>query len=113
MRIIEADGKQRRMLMMDALYRSLTPEQQREDRKLRTLQSIVDCAGRRIVTGALTPQQAQALADEVRAAAVRIIPDQMDLYDMIYGSRFQYWIRTFCIPEEKNGMRDDLLKEPE
>lgn len=98
---------------MDALYRSMTPEQQREDRKLRTLQSIVDCAGRRIVTGTLTPTQAQALADEVREVAVRIIPDQMDLYDMIYGSRFRYWIHTFCLPNEEIGEREESTKEPE
>ncbi len=113
MRIVWIGWNEVGRMRMDALYRSLTPEQQREDRKLRTLQSIVDCAGRRIVTGTLTPAQAQALADEVREAAVRIIPDQMDLYDMIYGSRFRYWIRTFCVSDGENGAREDDLQGSE
>jgi hypothetical protein len=82
---------------MDKLYDSLTPEQQKEDRKLRTLQRLVDAAGRRIVTGALTRSEARTLADETRSAAANIVPDQMELYDRIYGSRFQYWIDHFCI----------------
>ena len=81
---------------MDKLYDSLTPEQQREDRKLRTLQRLVDAAGRRIVTGILTRAEARTLADETRSAAANIVPDQMELYDRIYGSRFQHWIDHFC-----------------
>ncbi len=86
---------------MDKLYRGLTPEQQREDRKLRTLQSLVDCAGRRIVAGNLTRLQAEELARRVRDDAGRIIPDQMDLYDRIYGPRIRHWIENFCAQSEK------------
>ena len=81
---------------MDKLFDSFTPEQQREDRKLRTLQRIVDSAGRLIVTGTLSKEQAQALADKTRKDAENIIPDQMELYDRIYGARFQHWIDHFC-----------------
>ena len=81
---------------MDDLYDSLTPEQQREDRKLRTLQQMVDAAGRRIVTGNMTRERAEALADETRNAAANIVPDQMELYDRIYGPRFKHWIDKFC-----------------
>jgi hypothetical protein len=73
--------------------------QQREDRALRTLQSLVDCAGRRIVAGNLTRLQAERLAAETREAACHIIPDQMDTYDLIYGSRFLRWMDQFCIRE--------------
>jgi len=36
------------------------------------------------------------LAAQTREAAMRIIPDQMDLYDLIYGARFRHWIAYFC-----------------
>jgi len=81
---------------MDKLYHSLTPEQQIEDRKLRTLQQIVDAAGREMVTGCLTKKEAERLAERTRAAAENIIPDQMDTFDMIYGPRFRHWIEHFC-----------------
>jgi len=84
------------MVRQDDLAKSPTPEQYREDRKLRTLQSLVDCAGRRIVSGNLTRAQAEAVAAEVRQAASRIIPDKMELYDRIYGARFRHWIENFC-----------------
>lgn len=90
--------------MVDKLFESLNPEQQREDRKLRTLQRIVDTAGRRIVAGCLTHKEAQDLADQTRCAAQNIIPDQMDLYDLIYGARFRRWIEQFC---EKNHRTSD------
>ncbi len=82
--------------MKDKLYHSLTPEQQIEDRKLRTLQTIVDAAGRKIVTGCLSNKEAQELAAQTRSAAQKIIPDQMDIYDMIYAPRFRHWIDNFC-----------------
>lgn len=83
-------------MIVDDLYRSLTPEQQREDRKLRTLQNLVDSAGRMIVTGRVSKLEAEKLAAQTREAALNIIPDQMELYDRIYGSRFRYWIEHFC-----------------
>lgn len=82
---------------MDKLYESLSPEQQIEDRKLRTLQNLVDSAGRLIVTGKLPKSEARKLADKTRKAAEHIIPDQMKLYDRIYGTRFDYWIDHFCL----------------
>jgi hypothetical protein len=84
---------------MDKLYKSLTPEQQCEDRKLRTLQNLVDNAGRLIVTGQITKGQAWEMERTTREAAERIIPDQMDLYDKIYGARFRHWIDYFCTQE--------------
>ena len=81
---------------MSDFFKNLTPEQQHEDRKLRTLQILVDCAGRLIVTGKLTRAQAEELAKQTRESASRIIPDQMDLYDRIYGARFRHWIELFC-----------------
>ncbi len=81
---------------MDKFYESLSPDQQIEDRKLRALQRIVDAAGRRIVTGQISREEAEELAAKTRDAAQNIIPDQMDLYDKIYGARFRYWIDAFC-----------------
>jgi len=72
-------------------------DRQREERTLRALQTLVDGAGRRIVTGNLTRAQAEALAAEMRQAASRLIPDQMQTYDLIYGARFRRWIEQFCI----------------
>ncbi len=84
---------------MDKLYLSLTPEQQREDRKLRTLSGLVDNAGRLIVTGRFSKTEAREMEKATREAAARIIPEQMDLYDMIYGARFRHWIDYFCNKE--------------
>ena len=92
---------------MDELYRKLTPEQQREDRKLRTLQRLVDSAGRLIVTGTVSKAEAEKLAAQTRMAAKNIIPDQMELYDRIYGSRFRYWIDYFCPDEPEHRQIPD------
>lgn len=92
---------------MDDLYRKLTPEQQREDRKLRTLQRLVDSAGRLIVTGTLPKSEAEKLAARTREAAQNIIPDQMELYDRIYGSRFRYWIDHFCPDRDYDNRTSD------
>jgi hypothetical protein len=81
---------------MDKLYYSLTPDQQKEDRKLRTLSNLVDNTGRLIVTGRFSKSQAREMETATREAAGRIIPDQMDLYEMIYGARFHHWIEYFC-----------------
>ena len=51
---------------MDKLYHSLTPEQQIEDRKLRTLQTIVDAAGRKIVADCLSKKEAEEVAEQTR-----------------------------------------------
>ncbi len=80
---------------MDKFYESLSPDQQIEDRKLRALQRIVDAAGRRIVTGQISREEAEELAAKTRDAAQNIIPDQMDLYDKIYGARLRYWMDAF------------------
>ena len=66
-----------------------------EERKLNYIKSIVDEACLRIVGGELDADKARRLAASVRARIAEIIPDMMDRYDMIYGSRFERLIQQF------------------
>ncbi len=66
-----------------------------EERKLNYIKSIVDEACLRIVGGKLDADEARRLAASVRARIAEIIPDMMDRYDMIYGSRFERLIQQF------------------
>ena len=66
-----------------------------EERKLNYIKSIIDRACVRIVGGDLNSEEARKLASSVRARVAEIIPDMMDKYDMIYGSRFERLIQQF------------------
>ena len=72
-----------------------------EERKLNYIKSIVDGACLRIVNGELTAEEARQLASSVRARVSEIIPDMMDKYDMIYGSRFKRLIQQFIEERER------------
>ena len=75
-----------------------------EERKLNHIKLIVDAACLRIVKGELSAEGARGLASSVRARVAEIIPDMMDKYDMIYGSRFERLIRQFIEEKDKwNG----------
>lgn len=73
----------------------------KEELKLRVLKSMVDRVCLEIVTGTLDKDEADSMVARVREKARLLIPDMMDTYDMIYGSRFKRLIQQFIL--EKNG----------
>ena len=73
-----------------------SPDAVREEQdRLETIRYIVDDVARRIQGGLLTQAEARELAARVRFQMTRLIPDQMDTYDLIYASRFERLINQF------------------
>jgi hypothetical protein len=73
-----------------------------ENEKLREIRSLVDPICRKITRKEVTEEEARQLMDRARLEASYRIPDQLDLYDMIYGSRFERLIEQFLHPGEKD-----------
>lgn len=66
-----------------------------EDEQLAEVRELVDPLCRRIVRREVDEERARELIDRVRLEASYLIPDRMDLYDLIYGSRFERLIDQF------------------
>ncbi len=63
--------------------------------KLKRVKEIVDEACEKIKKGDLTLGEARTEAALVRLKAEALIPDQMDKFDLIYGSRLKRLIQQF------------------
>jgi hypothetical protein len=59
------------------------------------LREIVDPVSRVIVERRVTASEARELIDKARLEAALVIPDQMERYDLIYGSRFARLLEQF------------------
>jgi hypothetical protein len=68
------------------------------------LKKIVDQACEKIKSGELTSGEAKKEAALVRLKAESLIPDDMEKFDLIYGSRFKRLIQQFM--EKKNEKTD-------
>ena len=66
-----------------------------EDERLAAIRRIVDAACHRIESGEVDEAQARELAATARFQVGLLIPEQMDTYDLIYGSRFERLIEQF------------------
>lgn len=66
-----------------------------DDERVEELQSLVDPICQKIMRGEVTEKEARELIAEARLQASFQIPDQMDLYDMVYESRFERLIEQF------------------
>lgn len=66
-----------------------------ESERLDAIREIVDDVAGRIEGGRLGEAEARGLAGDVRFQVSLLIPDRMDLYDRIYGARFERLIRQF------------------
>ncbi len=77
--------------------RAVGPEDaRREDReRAEALRAIADDVARQIQSGLLSEGEARDLTERVRFQMSVTIPDQMETYDLIYGSRFDRLIRQF------------------
>lgn len=74
-----------------------------EEIKLKKLQGIADVLCFLIMRRKLTIAEAEAKIQEARKEARKIIPDQMETYDLIYTNRFRRLIDQFLrtsLPEE-------------
>lgn len=66
-----------------------------EEIKLKKLQGIADVLCFLIMRRKLTIAEAEAKIQEARKEARKIIPDQMETYDLIYTNRFRRLIDQF------------------
>jgi hypothetical protein len=60
-----------------------------EDEKITALKNLVDRTCQDIESGDLTEEKARQVITDTRAEAEKLIPDDMDKYDLIYGARFE------------------------
>lgn len=59
------------------------------------LREIVDPVCQVLVEGRLSQAEARAAIERARLEAALVIPDQLDRYDLIYGSRFERLLEQF------------------
>jgi len=71
----------------------------KEELKLGVLKNMVDKVCIDIMNGKLRRDEAYRMVSSVREKARLLIPDMMETYDMIYGSRFKRLIQQFICQE--------------
>ena len=71
-----------------------------EDTLLAQLKTLVDRTSEQLQWGNLTVWEALELIDQTRVQAERLIPDAMDLYQLIYASRFRRLLEQFVVPQQ-------------
>ena len=59
------------------------------------LQKLVDSTVCEIESGGLSIEIANKVIEETRVTAEKLIPDDMEKYDMIYGARFKRLIEQY------------------
>ena len=74
-----------------------------EDRLLAELKRIVDQTSEQLQWGDLTVWEARERIRKTRAQAETLIPTQMELYQRIYGARFQRLLEQFVLPRQSQG----------
>ena len=71
-----------------------------EDRLLAELRRLVDRTSEQLQWGNLTVWEACERIRQTRVQAEVLIPDQMELYQRIYGARFQRLLEQFVLPKQ-------------
>ena len=74
-----------------------------EDRLLAELKRLVDRTSEQLQWGNLTVWDACERIRRTRAQAETLIPDQMELYQRIYETRFQRLLEQFVLPRQSQG----------
>ena len=69
-----------------------------EAERLAFIRAAVDDLSRRLTDGLADEGQAHAWVGALRFQAQLLVPDQMETYDLIYGSRFQRLVEQFVCP---------------
>ena len=73
-----------------------------EDERIEKLRGLVDELCERIRGGELTLSEAKKEAALVRLKAERLIPFEMDKFELIYGARLKRMIQQFLQPKPKD-----------
>jgi hypothetical protein len=76
------------------------------DQAVKRLQRLVDEVCEKIKSGKLTLGEARKEAALVRLKAEKLIPFEMDKFDLIYAPRFKRLIDQFLVPK----LKDDSSK---
>ena len=63
--------------------------------KIEALKGLVDELCHKIINQEVTSEQATLEIDRVKAEARKLVPDEMDKFDMIYENRFKRLIQQF------------------
>ena len=71
-----------------------------EERLLAELKELVDRTSELLQWGNLTVTEACQRIQQTRVRAEVLIPDQMDLYQRIYGTRFRRLFEQFVLPRQ-------------
>jgi hypothetical protein len=71
-----------------------------EDILLTQLKQLIDQTSEQLQWGNLTLEDAIALIRWTRAQAEKLIPHQMELYRLIYASRFRRLLEQFVMPRQ-------------
>ena len=74
-----------------------------DDRPLAELKRLVDRTSEQLQWGNLTVWEACERIRQTRAQAEALIPDQMELYQRIYGARIQRLLEQFVLPSQSHG----------
>ncbi|TET65873.1 MAG: hypothetical protein E3J45_07510 [Candidatus Zixiibacteriota bacterium] len=68
-----------------------------ETEKIARLKKLVDFVSEQLISGVIPKSTALKLVEATREKAERIIPHDMELYDLIYGNRFKRLIEQFIL----------------
>jgi hypothetical protein len=77
-----------------------------DDKRIKKLQRMVEEVCEKIKSGKLTFGEARKEAALVRLKAEKLIPFEMEKFDLIYTSRLMRMIEQFLLPK----LKDDLPK---
>jgi hypothetical protein len=72
------------------------------DEGIKKLQKMVDEVCEKIKSGQLTIGEARKKAALVRLKAEKLVPFEMDKFDLIYKSRFERLIEQFLLPKTRD-----------
>jgi hypothetical protein len=72
-----------------------------DEEKAEELKRLVDQACEKIKSGKITLGEAKKEAALVRLKAGKLIPFEMDKFDLIYGARFKRLIEQYLLPKPK------------
>ena len=65
------------------------------------LKKLVDSTACEIESGGLSIETANRLVEETRMKAEKLIPDDMEKYDIIYGARFKRLIEQYILATQE------------
>lgn len=77
-----------------------------EEILIAALKTLVDRTSEQLQWGNLTVREACERIRQTRTQAESLIPDQMELYQRIYGARFQRLLEQFVLPRQSQSQHN-------